>query len=83
VDFQPMENGIYRMGTDEGDIEISLPPDASLRVRVRTEEGKIESDFDLPIKERDDGEVMEGVIAHNGGMLKAYTNEGDVLLRKK
>ena len=83
VDFQPMEDGIYRMETDEGDIEISPPADASLRVRLRTEEGRIESDFDLPIRKKDDGEIMEGVIANNRGMLKAYTNEGYILLKKE
>ena len=83
VDFQPIENGVYRMRTDEGDIEIFLPPDVSLRVRMRTEEGNIESDFNLPVIKRNDGEVMEGVIGHDGGVLKAYTNEGDIFLGKQ
>jgi len=80
-----LEDGVFEELTfraDEGNIEISLPQDASLRVRMRIEEGKIESDFDLPIRGRDDGEVMERVIAHDGGMLKAYAEEGDILLRR-
>ena len=82
VDFQPIKGGSYRMETDEGDLEIFVPEDADLRVKLRTYEGRIESDFDLSVRDRDDGEVMEGVIGRNNGLLRAFTDEGDVILRK-
>lgn len=83
IDFQPMDQGNYRIETDEGDVEIFIPEETNLRVRLETGEGRIESDFDLSVRRREDGEVMEGQIGQNRGMLKAYTDEGDILFRNK
>lgn len=83
TDFQPMNQGNYRIETDEGDVEIFVPEETNLRVKLETGEGRIESDFDLSTRSREDGEVMEGQIGQNRGMLKTYTDEGDVLFRSK
>ena len=82
VDFQPMEEGSYRMETDEGDLEIYIPVEGGLQVKLQTYEGRIDSDFDLRIREYDDGESAEGVIGQNMGFLKAFTDEGDIILRQ-
>ena len=63
-------------------MEIVLPEEPHLSVRLRTDEGRIDSDFDLSIRRRDDVEIAEGVIGEDHGMLKAYTEEGDILLDK-
>lgn len=78
--FLPMKNGSYRMESDEGDLEIFVPENVNLQVRLQTYEGRIDSDFDLSIRSRDDGESMEGVIGRNEGMLRAYTDEGDIVI---
>ena len=81
ADFQPVKNGSYRMESDEGDLEIFMPLNVNLQVRLQTYEGRIDSDFDLSIRDHDDGESMEGVIGRNEGMLRAYTDEGDIAIR--
>lgn len=86
ADFQPLEGGRYRMETDEGNVRISIPGDANLEVRLQTDEGRIETDFDLRLQRREEGERAQGSIGSIGqskGVLKAYTEEGDILLRKK
>jgi len=81
TDFYPEEGGSYRMETDEGDVDISIPENANLEVKLQTYEGRIDSDFDLPIRERGDGEVMVGVLGRREGTLRAFTDEGDIILK--
>lgn len=81
ADLRPMKDGSYRMESDEGDLEIFMPKNVNLQVRLQTYEGRIDSDFDLSIRGHDDGESMEGVIGRNEGMLRAYTDEGDIVIR--
>ena len=83
ADLQPMRGGNYRMEAEEGDIEISIPKDANIRVKLQADEGRIDSDFNLRTRRRDDGEIMEGEIGRDDGVLKAYTEEGDILLIKQ
>jgi len=83
VSFQPMDNADYRFETDEGDIEIAIPEDSNIDVRLETEEGRINTDFDLPIRDRDDGEIADGVIGEKKCYLKVYTDEGYIILLKK
>ena len=78
--FRPVRDGQYRMETDEGDLEIRLPAEASLSVRMRTDEGRIDSDYGLSRQRRDDGELVEGTIGRGEGILKAYTQEGDIYI---
>ena len=80
TDFQPVRDGNYRMQADEGDLEIRLPGNADLRVRLQTDEGRVDSDYDLSRQRRDDGELREGTIGSGEGMLKAYTEEGDIYI---
>ena len=81
--FEPLKDGNYRLETDEGHIEMVIPEDVNLVVKLVTNEGWIQSDFDLTIRDRDDGEIREGEIGHHGGNLKAYTDEGDIVLKKQ
>ena len=83
ADILTVEGGNYRMEAEEGDIEVSIPAEANLRVKLQTDEGRIDSDFDLSTRRTDDGEVKEGVIGRQDGLLRAFTEEGDILLIKR
>ena len=81
--FEPLKDGNYRLETDEGHIEMAIPEDVNLIVKLVSNEGWIQSDFNLTIRDRDDGEIQEGEIGHHGGNLKVYTDEGDIVLKKQ
>jgi len=83
VSFHPIENADYRFETDEGDIEVTIPEDSDIDVRLETREGRINTDFDLQIYDRDEGEIADGVIGDKTSYLKVYTDEGYIVLLKK
>jgi hypothetical protein len=83
VSYYPQENGDYRFETDEGDIEITVPKNSDIDVRLQTSEGRIDTEFDLEVYDRDDGEAVDGIIGKNLSYLKAYTDEGYIVLLKK
>jgi len=81
--FIPRRDGAYRIEVDEGDIEIGLPASSELKVRLVAEEGRIESAWNLRIREMEDGESAEGSLnGGNNGLLKAVSEEGDIFIRK-
>ncbi len=82
VDFRPVKNGKYRMEADEGDVEISLRDDADLQVILQADEGRIDSDFDLNVRRRDEAERAEGTIGTGESTLRVYTEEGNIRLLK-
>ena len=83
TDLITRADGSYQMETDEGDLEVTIPSDANLMVKLYTDEGTIDSDFDLSRRHRDDSERLEGRIGNGKGLLKGYTDEGDVILVEK
>ncbi len=83
VEFQPMKDGRYRMETDEGNIDIALPENANIQLDLETYEGRIDSDFNLSIRGRDDGEVLDDALGRNEALLKGFTDEGDIVLRRR
>lgn len=77
------DDGRYRLSADEGYMEIGLLPDSGCEVQLRTDEGEIQSDFELKKRRLDDGEKMSGVVGKgNKSVLQAYTEEGDIILRR-
>ncbi len=83
ADFIPGNAGDYQLESDEGDVEISIPAKADLRFFCTTYEGYIDSDFDLRIKELDDGESLRGEIGSGSGRVTATADEGDIILIRK
>ncbi len=82
ADFFPAPGGNFRFETDEGTIVVTLK-DPQLQVRLETGEGRIDSDFDLERSSIGDGTLAEGVIGNKDGVLRAVTQEGDIVLRKR
>jgi DUF4097 and DUF4098 domain-containing protein YvlB len=83
ADTAPMENCNYRIETDEGRISITLPSEVQVLMRLVAEEGRIDSDFDMDIEDYDDGERSEGVIGSREGVMRVYTEEGDIDVYKR
>ncbi|MFQ5601959.1 MAG: DUF4097 domain-containing protein [bacterium] len=79
---------IYKKGrckfrTDEGDIEIYLPADIEADFRVETTEGRIRTDFPVEINRRgEDGERLDDRLGEGRVRIIAFTEEGNIFLRK-
>ncbi|MBT8397726.1 MAG: DUF4097 family beta strand repeat protein [Gemmatimonadetes bacterium] len=69
-----------------GEIDLTLPYDASITARLRTDNGRLRSDFPVEVTERQTslGEGAEVVAEINGGGTPfiATTRSGDVVLRR-
>jgi len=65
----------------KGDVEVSLPPNASATVDARTHNGDIVTDFPLEIS-GDDNKTMTGTIGKGGPKLVLSTEHADIKLRK-
>ena len=83
ADFTPDPSGSYEIETDEGEVRIWVPENASLQVDFETEGGRTDSDFHLSRRETDSGDTMTGRIGDGGGTLRVTAGEGDIALRKK
>ena len=83
ADFTPEPSGSYKIETDEGEVRIWVPENASLHVDFETEGGRTDSDFHLSRRETDSGDMMTGRIGGGGGTLRVTAGEGDIALRKK
>jgi len=66
---------------NKGDVEVSLPPNASATVDARTHNGDIVSDFPLEIS-GDDNKTMTGNIGKGGPKLVLSTEHADLKLHK-
>ena len=66
---------------EKGDVEVSLPPNASQTVDARTHNGDIVSDFPLAIS-GDNDKTMTGIIGNGGPKLVLSTEHADLRLRK-
>lgn len=83
ADFTPKPSGSYTIETDEGQVRLWVPGNASLRVDFETEGGRTSSDFHLSRRETDSGETMVGRIGGGDGTLRVTVGEGDIALLKR
>jgi hypothetical protein len=83
ADLNILPGGDYRFQTDEGDIVLFLPDDASFTVTARSHEGEIRSDFPLKIREVDDGERVDDVVGDGSADVYLFVDEGIIRIREK
>jgi DUF4097 and DUF4098 domain-containing protein YvlB len=83
ADFTPEPSGSYTIETDEGEVLMWVPENASLKVDFETEDGRTDSDFHLSRRETDSGDMMRGRIGGGDGSLRVTAGEGDIALRKR
>ncbi len=85
--------------TFNGDVDVTLPPDAKASLRLKSQEGDVYSDFDLalksaPAKTEESGKTSGrfrvsieraalGTINGGGVEMKFETFNGDIYIRKK
>jgi DUF4097 and DUF4098 domain-containing protein YvlB len=83
ADLDILPDGDYRCQTDEGDIVLFLPDDASFSITARSHEGEIRSDFPLRVREIDGGERVDDVVGEGGAHIYLFVDEGIIRLREK
>jgi Toastrack DUF4097 len=85
--------------TFNGDVDVTLPPDAKASLRLKSQEGDVYSDFDLalkaaPVKTEESGKssgrfrvsierAAMGTINGGGSEMKLETFNGNIYIRKK
>jgi DUF4097 and DUF4098 domain-containing protein YvlB len=65
----------------KGDVEITLPPDASATVNGRAHNGDIVTDFGLPVSGEED-KTVSGRIGAGGSRIYLSTDNGDLRIKK-
>ncbi|UCE18345.1 MAG: DUF4097 family beta strand repeat protein [Gemmatimonadota bacterium] len=83
ADLAILPGGDYRCRTDEGEIILFLPRDASFSITARSQEGEIRSDFPIEVKEIGDGERIDDVVGDGGADIYLFVDEGRIRLREK
>ena len=84
VDLHLARDGDYNFDTDEGNIRVWIDSDLDVELDLATEEGVIRSDFRLSVEELDDeGERVSEVLGRGSARLRAFTDEGDIILKRR
>ena len=76
------ENDRYQISTDEGDFIIYLPGDPNVTLDLESNDGRIRSDFPVKIDKKDDWQRCQDTLGDGSALIKAYTDEGHISLRK-
>jgi DUF4097 and DUF4098 domain-containing protein YvlB len=83
-----VEVGLHKPGNIQidnrkGDVQVSIPPNTSLKVEARTREGEIKSDFDeIKVDNNEKSASASGAIGTNGPRLVMNCDKGDIEIRK-
>jgi DUF4097 and DUF4098 domain-containing protein YvlB len=75
--------GVYGVDAknSKGDVEVTLPPDASATVIARTHNGDIVTDFNLPVS-GDENKTLNGQIGSGKSRIVLSADNGDVRIKK-
>ncbi len=83
ANFSLLADGRCKMRTDEGDIFIRVPEDFNAQLRFQAREGRIRTDFPVSVRRwGDEGEKLDDVLGEGLARLSAYTEEGNITLKK-
>jgi DUF4097 and DUF4098 domain-containing protein YvlB len=81
VAVEPAGTYSVSVQNSKGDIEISLPPNASATIDGRTRNGQIENEFGLPVS-GDVSKIVSGRIGSGVAKIALSTDNGDVKIKK-
>lgn len=81
VAVEPAGNYNVDVKNDKGDVEVTLPPDASATVDGHTRNGDIVSDFALAIS-GDEEKTVSGRIGAGAARISLSTDNGDLGIRR-
>ena len=82
LDIKLKQDDRYQISTDEGNVLFYLPPHPDVRFDLETSDGGIDTDFAVKVKRDDDWEQCRDSLGEGTALLKAYTDEGIIYLKK-
>jgi len=77
-----LAQGNHRLISDFGSITLRMPADQSVDCDIKTNFGKINSEFDLTVSGSIDAKHFVGKINDGGGLLTIVTQNGNIILGK-
>lgn len=82
ISIEPAGNYAVEAKNSKGDVELTLPPNASATVNAHTRNGDIESDFTMPSIGDDENKMVTFQIASGGSRVALNTDNGDIHIKK-
>jgi DUF4097 and DUF4098 domain-containing protein YvlB len=81
IAVEPAGNYSVEANNSKGDVEVTLPPNASVTVDGRTRNGEIITDFGLSVS-GDESKTVSGRIGSGGSRIILVADNGDVRIKK-
>jgi DUF4097 and DUF4098 domain-containing protein YvlB len=82
ISIEPAGNYAVEAKNSKGDVELTLPPNASASVNAHTRNGEIESDFSMPSPGDDENKMATFQIGSGGTRIALNTDNGDIHVKK-
>ncbi|HEV2274153.1 MAG TPA: DUF4097 family beta strand repeat-containing protein, partial [Acidobacteriaceae bacterium] len=74
--------GEIRIENRNGAIQLTLPRDASFRLRATARNGNIQSDFDIPVESSGRGHTLSGVVGSGMAGIELIADHGDIRINR-
>jgi DUF4097 and DUF4098 domain-containing protein YvlB len=81
ISVAPAGNYAVEAKNDKGDVEVTLPPNASASVEASAHNGDIVTDYQVKVS-GDDNKTARGVIGGGGARLLLSASNGDVRIKR-
>lgn len=82
ISVEPAGNYAVEAKNSKGDVELTLPPNASASVNARTHNGDIVSDYNMPSLDDSDNKSATFQIGSGGNRIVLTTDNGDIHIKK-
>jgi DUF4097 and DUF4098 domain-containing protein YvlB len=82
ISIEPAGNYEVEAKNSKGDVELTLPPNASASVNARTHNGDIVSDYNMPSMDDSDNKTVAFQIGSGGNRIVLTTDNGDIHIKK-
>jgi DUF4097 and DUF4098 domain-containing protein YvlB len=82
ISIEPAGNYSVEAKNSKGDIELTLPPNASATVNARTHNGDIVSDYNMPSLDDSDNKAATFQIGTGSNRIVLTTDNGDIRVKK-
>lgn len=76
-------DGVYRLGTHDGDLTMNLDPDVDADMVVSTFDGEFESDFLVTMERFEAGKSLRFTLGRGGPRVYIEVFDGDIQLRRR
>jgi DUF4097 and DUF4098 domain-containing protein YvlB len=82
ISIEPAGNYSVEAKNSKGDVELTLPPNASATVNARTHNGDIVSDYNMPSLDDSDNKAATFQIGSGSNRIVLTTDNGDIRVKK-